>query len=88
MALHLTAYRPPSLRSVGKPQVNARTLDRRGGDLVHPRKLASPELGLHRDLRLRALRDAPDSFGETFAEAAGAAHFLAARGKSAVVTTR
>jgi GNAT superfamily N-acetyltransferase len=25
---------------------------------------------LHRDLRLRALREAPDSFGETFAEAA------------------
>ena len=34
------------------------------------RRLASHELDLHRDLRLRALRDAPDSFGETFAAAA------------------
>jgi GNAT superfamily N-acetyltransferase len=36
---------------------------------VHLRKLASDEVDLHRDLRLRALRDAPDSFGETFADA-------------------
>ena len=35
------------------------------------RRLASHEANLHRDLRLRALRDAPDSFGETFADAAG-----------------
>jgi GNAT superfamily N-acetyltransferase len=34
------------------------------------RRLASHEVDLHRDLRLRALRDAPDSFGDTFAEAA------------------
>ena len=34
------------------------------------RRLASHEVDLHRDLRLRALRDAPDSFGETFAAAA------------------
>lgn len=34
------------------------------------RKLLSPEVGLHRDLRLRALRGAPDSFGESFADAA------------------
>jgi GNAT superfamily N-acetyltransferase len=32
--------------------------------------LASHEADLHRHLRLRALRDAPDSFGETFADAA------------------
>jgi GNAT superfamily N-acetyltransferase len=37
---------------------------------MHLRRLASHEVDLHRDLRLRALRDAPDSFGETFAEAA------------------
>lgn len=35
------------------------------------RRLASHEVSLHRDLRLRALRDAPDSFGETFGDAAG-----------------
>ena len=33
-------------------------------------RLASHEVDLHRDLRLRALRDAADSFGETFAAAA------------------
>jgi GNAT superfamily N-acetyltransferase len=36
---------------------------------VHLRRLAAHEADLHRDLRLRALRDAPDSFGETFADA-------------------
>ena len=39
-------------------------------DLIHLRRLAAHEVDLHRDLRLRALRDAPDSFGETFADAA------------------
>lgn len=34
------------------------------------RKLRSDEVELHRALRLRALCDAPDSFGETFADAA------------------
>jgi len=33
------------------------------------RTLESHEITLHRDLRLRALRDSPDSFGETAAEA-------------------
>ena len=33
------------------------------------RNLGSHEARLHRELRLRTLRDAPDSFGETFAEA-------------------
>lgn len=37
---------------------------------VELRRLAPDEVELHRDLRLRALRDAPDSFGETAAEAA------------------
>ena len=32
------------------------------------RTLAPDEVGLHRDVRLRALRDAPTSFGETYAE--------------------
>ncbi|HRH88208.1 MAG TPA: GNAT family N-acetyltransferase [Rubrivivax sp.] len=32
--------------------------------------MASHEVALHRDVRLRALREAPDSFGETFADAA------------------
>lgn len=40
------------------------------GDLVELRRLASHEVDLHRDLRLRALRDAPDAFGETFTDAA------------------
>ena len=34
------------------------------------RTLELHEVSLHRELRLRALRDAPDSFGETFAEVA------------------
>jgi GNAT superfamily N-acetyltransferase len=37
---------------------------------VQLRKLVSHEVDLHRDIRLRALREAPDSFGETFADAA------------------
>jgi GNAT superfamily N-acetyltransferase len=37
---------------------------------MHLRRLAPQEAALHRDIRLRALRDAPDSFGETFADAA------------------
>jgi len=37
---------------------------------VYVRRLAPDEADVHRDLRLRALRDAPDSFGETFADAA------------------
>jgi GNAT superfamily N-acetyltransferase len=37
---------------------------------MHLRRLASGEVDLHRDLRLRALRDVPDSFGDTFAQAA------------------
>ena len=34
------------------------------------RRLAAGEVDLHRRLRLRALREAPDSFGESFAESA------------------
>ena len=34
------------------------------------RRLKPDEVGLHRDLRLQALGDSPDSFGETLAEAA------------------
>src|SRR5689334_13033046 len=37
---------------------------------MHLRPLAPNEVDLHRDLRLRALLDSPNSFGETFAEAA------------------
>jgi GNAT superfamily N-acetyltransferase len=37
---------------------------------VSLRRLAPPEVALHRDLRLRALRESPDSFGESFADAA------------------
>src|SRR5262245_48022960 len=36
---------------------------------MHLRRLAAHEVDLHRDLRLRALRDAPDSFGDTLAHA-------------------
>ena len=39
-------------------------------DLMDLRKLASDEVSLHREIRLRALREAPDSFGETFADVA------------------
>jgi GNAT superfamily N-acetyltransferase len=35
---------------------------------VTVRRLAPREVELHRDLRLRALRDAPESFGESLAE--------------------
>jgi len=34
------------------------------------RTLQAHEVGLHREVRLRALRDAPDSFAETFSDAA------------------
>jgi GNAT superfamily N-acetyltransferase len=37
---------------------------------MHLRRLQPHETNLHRDLRLRALQDAPDSFGETFADVA------------------
>ena len=37
---------------------------------IFTRKLEADEIELHRDLRLRALSDSPDSFGETFSEAA------------------
>jgi GNAT superfamily N-acetyltransferase len=36
---------------------------------VSLRRLAPSEVALHRELRLRALQDSPDSFAETFAEA-------------------
>jgi GNAT superfamily N-acetyltransferase len=39
-------------------------------DFMHLRRLESHEAGLHRELRLRALQEAPDSFGETFADVA------------------
>lgn len=35
---------------------------------MHLRRLESHESNLHRDLRLRALRDSPDSFGEALAD--------------------
>lgn len=41
-----------------------------GGDLLHIRALEAHEVDLHRELRLQALGDAPDSFGETFADTA------------------
>jgi GNAT superfamily N-acetyltransferase len=37
---------------------------------MHLRRLLPHEVSLHRELRLRALRDAPDSFGEAAAEVA------------------
>jgi hypothetical protein len=52
------------------PAAERRIRQARAGDLVELRRLASHEVDLHRDLRLRALRDAPDAFGETFAAAA------------------
>ena len=41
---------------------------------MHLRRLAAHEAGLHRAVRLRALREAPDSFGETFAVVAARHH--------------
>ena len=38
---------------------------------MHIRPLGPEEAELHRAIRLRALRDAPDSFGETLADALG-----------------
>jgi len=40
------------------------------GDPMHLRRLEPHEVSLHRELRLRALQEAPDSFGETFADVA------------------
>src|SRR5271169_4832048 len=37
---------------------------------MHLRRLEPHEISLHRELRLRALHEAPDSFGESFADAA------------------
>lgn len=37
---------------------------------MHLRRLESHEVSLHRELRLRALQDAPNSFGETFEDVA------------------
>jgi GNAT superfamily N-acetyltransferase len=37
---------------------------------MHLRRLHSHEVKLHRDVRLRALADSPDSFGETLADVA------------------
>ena len=37
---------------------------------MHLRRLERHEVSLHRELRLRALQEAPDSFGETFADVA------------------
>lgn len=37
---------------------------------LHLRRLERQEVTLHRELRLRALQGAPDSFGETYAEVA------------------
>ncbi len=34
------------------------------------RTLEAHEVALHRDVRLRALQEAPDAFGESFADAA------------------
>ena len=45
-----------------------RAADDRGFKL---RRLAGREVDLHKALRLRALRDSPDSFGESLEEAAG-----------------
>ena len=36
---------------------------------MHLRRLEPDEVSLHRELRLRALQEAPNSFGETFADA-------------------
>jgi GNAT superfamily N-acetyltransferase len=36
--------------------------------IMQIRRLEAPEVDLHRSLRLRALQDAPNSFGETLAE--------------------
>lgn len=41
-----------------------------GGDVVHLRRLASHEIELHRDVRLRALSEASDFLGEAFGDAA------------------
>src|SRR5262245_52044604 len=37
---------------------------------MHVRRLEPHEISLHRALRLRALQEAPDSFGDTFADVA------------------
>ena len=37
---------------------------------MHLRRLESYEVDLHREIRLRALQGAPDSFGESYAEVA------------------
>jgi hypothetical protein len=43
---------------------------------MHVRRLEPHEVSLHRELRLRALQEAPDSFGETFADVVARPHPL------------
>jgi GNAT superfamily N-acetyltransferase len=45
-----------------------------GDALISIRSLQAHEVGLHREVRVRALRESPDSFGETAAEAEAQPH--------------
>lgn len=50
------------MKEIGLDTVNTKFI-------MQIRRLEATEVDLHRSLRLRALQDAPNSFGETWAEA-------------------
>jgi ribosomal protein S18 acetylase RimI-like enzyme len=71
LVLDLRAGSCPRTRGAATPiaESGSREAYNRAVDGVHVRRLAPHEADLHRDVRLRALREAADAFADTFADA-------------------